>query len=144
MRGLRRGSTAVEFVLIIPWLTVLVIGIAEFSMYVSHLHRLQRAARDGARVGQLTIEGPDPDGSGIIAAAEGQARQVLAANGVPCGLSDGCSATAEWLPLVEGDDTHWVVVSVAAPYGSLSNLLPELSRPRMRFSMVTQQQPPPP
>lgn len=140
----RRGTTAVEFALVFPWLAVLVVGIAEFSLFVVHLHTLQRAARDGARVGQLTLEGSDPDGSVITAAAVAQARDVLQANGMPCAPKAGCQVTAQWDELFPMDDTRWVIVTVAVPYPALTGLLPELTQPRMQFSMVTQQQMPPP
>ncbi len=138
---MRRGTAAAEFALVLPLLIVLGLGIAEFGQFVTHLHHLQRAARDGARVGQLTLEGVDPDGTSIEAAAIAQAMDVLDANGVDCS-GGGCTVTADWTTLFENDDTHWVVITVQAPYQASTRFIPELATPRARFAMLTQQQPP--
>ncbi len=136
----RGGAAAMEFVLLMPMLIVMVFGIIEFSFFISHFHHLQRAARDGARVGSLTLEGATPTGDLIEQAATEQAVDVLQANGLNCGVSHDCGVTAQWVDLLN-NDTRWIVVRVEVPYQSLTGVFPDLASSSVaEFSAVTQQQ----
>lgn len=112
------------------------IGIVELSRFVSAHHRVARAARDGARVGSITIEGPDADGSVITANAIDQAQTVLAANCVAC--KDSCDVSADWL---ESDGDYYVTVTVTSPHRSLTGFFPSIQDGiTASFTMMTQQQ----
>jgi Flp pilus assembly protein TadG len=134
----RSGSAALEFVLVFPFMVILVFGIAEYSLFVNHFHYLQRAARDGARVGSSTLEGHEPTGALIRENAANHAISVLEANGIPC--DEDCRVTAEWTP-VFGEE-RWVVLTVEAPYQPITGLFPSIQTHSVaRFSMLTQAQP---
>lgn len=136
----RRGSVALEFTLVLPILVLMLAGILELSWTISQLHVLSRAARDAARVGSVTLEGPNPDGSLIEAAAEEQGITMLEQAGYACSDEPECEVTAIWS--VDGDTGWaWVDVTVAYPYDGFTGVLDFLG-PTMRanFSMVTQQQ----
>ncbi len=132
----RGGATALEFILALPVFLIMVLGVADLSAYLSSLYTVQRAARDGARVGAITLEGTNPNGAKIEAAAAAQARVVLAADGRTCG-SD-CSVTADWFSV---DDFRYVMVYVAIPHHPITpglGLVPNVAT--AQFIMLTQEQ----
>jgi Flp pilus assembly protein TadG len=57
-----RGAAAVEFVLVVPFLVLLVFGIVDFGAMVNHDTVVNNASREGAREGAL-----HPDQAAIIA-----------------------------------------------------------------------------
>ncbi|MCB9793793.1 MAG: pilus assembly protein [Alphaproteobacteria bacterium] len=140
LRPRRRGSVALEFTLVLPILVLMLAGILELSWTISQLHVLSRAARDAARVGSVTLEGPNPDGTEIEAAAEAQGYTMLDGAGFACSTDPDCEVTAVWS--VDGDTGWaWVDVTVTYPYNGFTGVLDFLG-PDMRanFSMLTQQQ----
>lgn len=138
MRRLRRGAAATEFVFTAPIMLLMVAGIFELSTFIGRFHMLQRAARDGARVGSVTLEGEEADGSLITAAAEAQANLVLTSGGLPC--TGSCAVNAQWV-LDEDLGLRFVVVTVTYPYLPLTDVLPFLNGDTVsQFTMVTQQQ----
>lgn len=133
---LRRGVAAMEFALTLPVFLFVVLGVADLSYFITSLYDVQRAARDGARVGAVTLEGGTPTGAVITAEAIAQAKIVLAASDKPCG--DDCSVTAQWV-LVDG--LRYVQVNVVYPHRPFTpglNLVPTYAR--ASFFMLTQQQ----
>ncbi len=136
--GARRGVAALEFALCFPVFLAIVGGVVELSMFVSFHHVLARAARDGARVGSITIEGSDPTGALIEAEAEEQAEFVLDTMGYPC--EGGCDVDAEWAAREDG--YHYITVSVSYPYRGITGLVPYLDDTVSvgTFTMLTQQQ----
>lgn len=136
LRRLRRGVAAMEFALTLPVFLFVVLGVADLSYFITSLYDVQRAARDGARVGSVTLEGGTPTGAVINAEAIAQAKQVLLASGKPCG--EGCSVTSTWV-LVEG--FRYVQVNVTYPHRPFTpglHLVPTYAR--ASFFMLTQQQ----
>ncbi len=119
-RSDRRGASAVEFALSLPILITVLMGVIALSSYISQLHAVTRAARDGARVGSVTLEGIDATGDDIEHAAELQARAVLDSTGYICGgdpddTSDDnsdCVVTASWY---YDDPFYYVTVWVSYP-----------------------------
>jgi len=137
-RTSRRGATALEFVLALPVFLMVVLGVAEVSHYMSSLYLVQRAARDGARVGAVTLEGLHPTGDQIVANAEAQAKFVLNAGGRPC--NDVCTVTADWT--AQSDGFYYVTVYVAEPHKAITpglGLVP--AHATATFTMLAQQQP---
>lgn len=136
LRATRRGAAALEFALTLPVLILVLGAVVELSLYISHFHQIQRASRDGARVGSITLEGATADGTQITAAAEAQAIDVLESAGLPCEAN--CKVKAEW---VEKDGWMFVEVVVVYPYASFTSILPSLSEDTTAtFRMMTQQQ----
>lgn len=134
----RRGAAAIEFALTAPILVLLVGGIIELSAFLSLCHVVARAARDGARVGSITLEGVSPTGDLIAAAAVAQSTAVLEAVGD--GVPDGTAISAEW---AQGEDGwYYVTVDITYPYVAISQILPQLEEldVQARFVMMTQQQ----
>lgn len=133
----RRGVAAMEFALTLPVFLFVVLAVADLSYFISALYDVQRAARDGCRLGSVTLEGAGtPTGDVIRAAAETHAKVVLAASSKPC--STGCSVTSSWF-LLEG--RRYLRVSVSYPHTPLTpglNLVPTYLN--AQFVMFTQQQ----
>ena len=134
-RSRRRGIAAVEFALTLPLFLLVVTGVIELSHFISNFHHVQRAARDGARVGSVTLEGPNADGSLIRQAAAQQAIDVLEASQKPCGV--GCTVAVDWF---ESDNRHYVTVTVSYPYEPLTWMFGQLADQSVaQFTMMTQQ-----
>lgn len=134
----RRGAAAIEFALTAPILVLVMGGIIELSSYLSLCHMVARAARDGARVGSITLEGVDATGDAIEAAAVAQALSVLDAVGD--GAPDGTTVEAAWD--LADDGWYYVTVDVTYPYNAFSQIVPHLEDidVHARFVMMTQQQ----
>lgn len=136
MRARRRGAAALEFALCLPVILLVIGGIVDLSAFVELTQVASRAARDGARIGATVIEGDDPTGEGIEAAAVEQAELLLAEAGRPCGA--GCDITADWVAI---DGAMYVRVDVRYPYEpwvGLSRFLADHAG--AEFVMMTQQQ----
>ena len=132
----RRAVAAMEFALTLPVFLLVVLGVADLSYFISNLYDVQRAARDAARIGSITIETPPVTGDELRAAAIAQAQIVLAASEKPCG--GGCSVTAEWIT-IEG--FKYIRVNVQYPHKAFTpglNLVPTSAK--AQFVMLTQQQ----
>ena len=137
-RSRRRGAAMIEMGLMLPVLIFTFAVVLELSFFMSQMHMVARAARDGARVGSITIEGPDADGSEITANAIDQAELVLTAGGYEC--STGCDIDAVW-ELDADTGYNFITVTVNYPYQSFTTVIPELSNIiRSDFTMMTQQQ----
>lgn len=123
----------------LPVFLFVVLGAAEISYYLSELYDVQRAARDGARVGAITIEGEDATGDEIIAAAEFMAKAQMLAAGKACVNDDGCAVSATWVK--HSDGFRYVRVLVIAPHHPLTPGLDLIgSLVQAEFTMLTQQQ----
>ncbi len=138
-RRQRRGASAIEFGLVLPLLISVFGAIIELSRFISTTHRVSRIARDSARVGSVILEGADPTGDVLTAAAESHAWLAFDASGLAC--SGGCVVNATWL---EDDDSGFMVVRVdlTYPYVGLTGLMPGLGGAGVQssFTMLTQQQ----
>lgn len=128
----------IEMGLMLPILIFTFAMVLELSFYMSQLHLIARAARDGARVGSMTIEGPDADGTEITANAIEQAELVLETAGYTC--DTGCDVDAVW-ELDTDVGYYFITVTVVYPYRSFTTVIPELGTSITgSFVMMTQQQ----
>ncbi|MBX2797374.1 MAG: pilus assembly protein [Myxococcales bacterium] len=74
----RRGSQAVEFALLLPFLVALVSGVIDLGVYLSRTTALVQASADGARIGAAAEDGDD-----ALATAVRTATAAWTATGVP-------------------------------------------------------------
>jgi Flp pilus assembly protein TadG len=108
-RRSERGSTAVEFAIILPVLILLVFGIIEFSIAYNHQQGLHAAAREGARVASL----PQSDQATITARVRSALQGVLSATDIQnATITVTPSANQPCSSAAPGTD---VVVTVSAP-----------------------------
>ena len=135
----RRGAAALEFGLILPVLIGVFGSIIELSLYISTVHRVNRVARDAARVGSTIIEGDDPTGELIEEAAGAHALLALDAADLEC--TGGCAVEVLW-ELDEDSGYYFISVAIVYPYAGVMGILPQLqdSGVNSAFAMVTQQQ----
>jgi Flp pilus assembly pilin Flp len=113
----QRGAAAVEFGLVMPLLTLLVMGALDWGRYLYVAHLVTNAAREGARAGTLEIPGE------FAAAEQGATRAVE--EYLKRGNLDPVSPAVDW-PL--GADA--VQVTVTVPFESVTGFglvpLPEV------------------
>ena len=126
---MRRGSSAIEFALILPVIMVIMAGILEYGWYLFQLSSVVHAVRDGTRIG-VTV--PIEEGPEAIAAAH--ARSVLEGLGVPC---SGGSCVVEATLQPAGDVTV-MRLDIEVPYEPVVGLLPHPSHLRGHFTMMMQ------
>ncbi len=133
----RRGIAAVEFALTVGVLLAVLLGIVELSMLMARQYVVSRAARDACRVGSGVLEGANPTGDQITAAADAHAKFALDSAGVPC-TADNCTVTSTWY---DSDGWYVLKVVVAVDYKPLTGQLPMIpNETRSQFIMLTQQQ----
>ena len=135
----RRGAAALEFGLILPVLIAVFGSIIELSLYISTMHRVNRVARDAARVGSTVIEGDDPTGELIEEAADGHALLALDAADLAC--TGGCQVEVVW-ELDADSGYYFINVEIVYPYSGVMGVLPMLQDRGVTssFAMVTPQQ----
>lgn len=135
----RRGVAAIEFALTMPFLLMVLLGVTEFSLLMHRTHVAYRVALDACRTGAGVLEGINPTGDQIEAAAVAEANFALATAGFAC--NGECVIGADWHRV----NRRWMMltVTVDVPYRGLSGILPVLpDRARGQFTMITQQQKP--
>jgi len=126
----------VEFALTLPFLLFVVMGIIELSLLMHRAHQITRIARDSCRIGSGVLEGVEPTGDEIEAAAIEHAEFALQTLEVDCG--SGCDVEATWY---ESEGWMLLRVEVDVPYEPYTNMLPFLpDSTHCGFVMLTQQQ----
>ncbi len=133
----RRGASAVEFALCLPWVLLCIVGTTDFAMWAQTHHAVARAVQDGARHGSMIVI-PDGsnDGGPIESAAEEATLEAMRLWGANIA---GASINAEWD--ADGEAMMWLSVTATVPYQSLFGVSSPLQRPVVRtFSVVTQEQ----
>ncbi len=135
----RRGSSAIEFGLSLPFMMLVFAGIVDLYFYMSRLAVVSGAARDACRAGAGINDPKNPaDGVPLEEAAEALGELVLQEAGLGC--PSGCSVQATWNdnPFPELDT---LVCEVRYPYQPLVGLVPGLSNQIFaRFEQVSQEQ----
>ena len=126
LRQSERGSTAIEFALILPVLASLVFGAIDFGRMLWFKEVLVNAARVGARQGTLFASG---NGQTEIEAA---VTASLSAGGVdPSGLT----VVANGVGSAQGQPLN-VVATIHWNYYVIDKLVPELSTPNLQASVT--------
>lgn len=135
MRRLRLGTSAVEFALTLPIGLTILAGSIDGGMYMVESTVAARAARDGARVGSMTLEGSPVTGDLI----EGAARSAALSSLNAAGSSANATVTAMWFQ--DRDQVSWLQVDVSMPHTSFfGGMTPFASTVHHRFFTVTQEQ----
>ena len=133
----RRGASAIEFVLCMPFVLTLLAGLIDGGLHLATMHAVSRAARDGARDRASTNETFPATGTQILAAANAAATSSINAAGFG---PTNRKVVSTWLPDANG--LRWITVTVTATqppiFGSFSPFGGELTQ---KFTMVTQEQP---
>lgn len=110
-KGREEGANLVEFALVMPFLLVLLIGIAEFSWTFATNLDVKQGAREGARITAVNT----PSGGNAALAAEICSRMDL--------VGDDPATTIEW----DSDGTpevgEGVVVTVSTPHSTLTGFI---------------------
>jgi Flp pilus assembly protein TadG len=126
LRQSERGSTAIEFALILPVLASLVFGAIDFGRMLWFKEVLVNAARVGARQGTLFASG---NGQTEIEAA---VTASLSAGGVdPSGLT----VVANGVGSAQGQPLN-VVATIPWNYYVIDKLVPALSTPNLQASVT--------
>jgi Flp pilus assembly protein TadG len=125
-RKSERGSTAVEFALILPILASLVFGAIDFGRMLWFKEVLVNAARVGARQGTLFASG---NGQTEIEAAVAAS---LVAGGVD---ASGLTVVANGVGSPQGQPLN-VVATIPWNYFVIDKLVPALSTPNLQASVT--------
>lgn len=132
----QRGSTAIEFALCFPAVLTIAAGIVDVSLYLSAAQKIERACRDGARVGAATVDGTDPVGDDIEAAALAHLKDVMEEVRLDPTLA---TTTVHWGQ--EGDGYCYLRVSIVYPFDAPFGLFPAVNDGvEAEFTMMTLQQ----
>jgi Flp pilus assembly protein TadG len=135
LRRLRLGTSAVEFALTLPIGLTILAGSIDGGMFMVESTVAARAARDGARVGSMTLEGSPVTGDLIEAAARDAALSSLNAAGV----SADATVAATWFQ--DANAVSWLQVDVSMPHTSFfGGMTPFADTIQHRFFTVTQEQ----
>ena len=121
-----RGSTAVEFALLLPIIATLTFGMIDFGRMLWFQEVLVNATRTGARQGTLFNSG---NGQGEI---QGFVAQALANGGVG---SAGLNVTVNGLGTGQGNPLT-VTSSIPWQYMVIDSLIPALNTPQLQASVV--------
>jgi Flp pilus assembly protein TadG len=134
---MRRGSAAIEFGLTLPVGLMILAGAIDGGVYMVESTVASRAARDGARVGSMTMESTaPPTGALIEAAAKSAAQASLTAAGITTGK---VTVTTDWFQ--DAAAVSWIKVDVQVAHeGFFGNLTPFGDAIQHSFLMVTQEQ----
>ncbi len=111
----RRGVAATEFTLTLPIFLLIIGGIMDLGWLLVSDTAVIQAARDGVRRGVPLGLDEDP-----AAAAEAQAKVVLAELGLPCDATTDCDVTASLAPLGEH---YTLTLDISREYTPLVGLL---------------------
>ncbi|WNM61941.1 TadE/TadG family type IV pilus assembly protein [Candidatus Nitrospira neomarina] len=126
LRQSERGSTAVEFALILPILASLVFGAIDFGRMLWFKEVLVNATRVGARQGTLFAAG---NGQAEIEAA---VTASLTAGGVD---SSGLSVAVNGVGGAQGQPLN-VVATIPWNYFVIDKLIPAISTPNLQASVT--------
>ncbi len=114
IRGPRKGASAIEFALTVPFLFAVFSGIMEYGMVFFNQVGVINAVRDGARI---AVSADDTE---AVSIAEARALEVLDEFGLTC--DTGCSVAAVLGTAAGGYDT--LTVTAEVPYEVLFGLIP--------------------
>lgn len=133
----RRGSSAVEFGLSLPWVLLSIVSMCDFAMWTLTHHAVSRSVQDAASVGsRVVIPEGDDDGDVIIDTAEQTAIDSLQLWGT---YPSGTTVAATWKS--DDDGMMWLTVDATVPYTPIVGVISPFNRPiQRRFVVLTQEQ----
>lgn len=132
----RRGSTLVEFALVVPFLLALMIGIVEFAILSRNQLMISNAVREGARSASLgrnvnTVKTRIKNGTTMLALTDAQIALDYSTNdGASYGTPVSDSGTVNNAPA-----GSLVRATVAYPHRPLTGFFPYLKNRTIRVSV---------
>jgi len=133
----RRGASAIEFALCMPFVLLLIIGSVDCAMWTLAHQSLARAVQDGARVGAEFLVPDDGNGKEIENAALAATRTAVQQAGFD---PSEVALSAVWS--VENNRKAWLAVQATATNTPLMGIRsPFAVDVRKRFVVFTQEQP---
>ena len=135
MERFRRGASAVEFALSLPWVLLALVGSVDFAMWLLSHQTVSRAVQDGARVASvILLEDGSSDGAPIEEGAEQATLDALVMQG-----HNQSSVDATWA--ADANGLMWLTVSAAVTYNPLLGDYSPFPRViRRNFVVMTQEQ----
>lgn len=132
-RGRRRGAAAVEFALVTPLLTIITMGIVEYSWCYTQRAWELTAARSAVRA--AVREDVDP-----VATAEAHAWLALREHGIDCAVipSPGCRIEAERTTV---GSYEILSLEIEVPYTPIATMVPAPSSIEVSFAMMLESSP---
>lgn len=133
----RRGASAVEFALCMPFALLAIVSMTDFAMWTLTHHAVSRAVQDAANIASRTVipDGGD-DGAIIETTASDMATESLTLWGA---TPAGTTVTADWK--ADADDMMWLTVYARVPYEPLMGTFSPFKRDVERqFVVLTMEQ----
>jgi Flp pilus assembly protein TadG len=90
--GNDRGTSTIEFLVVLPFLLLIMLASVEFSRAFMTVNLATTAAREGARWGAVSAPGA------VKGVGEGRIAQILTAGGAACSSALGCSVNCDPSP----------------------------------------------
>lgn len=135
-----RGAGAIEFALTMPILLLMLLGIVELCLLGHRHHVVSQVVRDAGRIASGVLEGVEPTGDDIEAAAIDHCERAFAFQGINCELLN-CRLDADWH---EDRERMFLTVTVSIPYEPVTTLYDFMPSETVRtYTVMTQQQMPP-
>ncbi|MFT3926094.1 MAG: TadE/TadG family type IV pilus assembly protein [Myxococcales bacterium] len=119
----RRGAAALEFAILLPMLTVMLLGMIDFGHLFFVVNTMTNAAREGARRGAV-----DPNAATVATTAQNAAMQYLTA----AGLGTGCRLDCPKVTPTFAAGTVGVTIAVPGQFQNITGFtysLPGFSSP---------------
>lgn len=134
---MKRGASAVEFALCMPFAVLAIVGMADFATWTMARHAVSRAVQDACTLtAKVAIPDGGDDGTYLETMAKDMARDSLELWG---GAFTSTEVTASWAEDEEG--VMWLRVTASMPFqpvmGSASPFRRNVSR---SFVVLTQEQ----
>lgn len=125
----RRGAAAIEFALVLPILMALVSAVLEYGWLFYQQANLSAAAREGARIGSMTMQAADP---GAFAVA--RVRAAMTTMNLPGSTATVTTAQSGTTP------AEILTVTVTMTYTPLIGLVPTPGTLTSQMSMLLEDQ----
>ena len=133
---MRRGASAVEFALCLPFVLLFVVGSTDFALWAGLHMTTVRAVQDGARVASVLVV---PDGEDATVTLESTAESATLETLTLWGASSGASVDATWA--ADGDGIMWLTVTAQVTYNPVMGVASPFQRPVLKsFVVMTQEQ----
>ena len=138
----RRGSTAMEFALMLPLLFALLSAVIDWGYYMTVRVAIARATMDGVRAGAATKDDPATAQNEVANTAQTRTTDTLAGMGRACGA--GCTVTATACAVGQvgavcgAPPIPTIVVQITYPFSPFFGFVPTPPNFQDTFTMAQQ------